>query len=111
MKSIYSIYYIINTIMCMYFTKGINQDGYILCRYCNMMKDNHPIFTYLYNMTSQCDDIILLIQDYVKVDIQTINGGVKNTSVLLQDNTVKCWGNKYYQATPPPSNKTQKPQI
>jgi hypothetical protein len=27
--------------MCMYYTKGINQDGYILCRYCNMMKDIH----------------------------------------------------------------------
>jgi len=79
--------------MCMYFTNGINQDGYILCRYCNMKKYEHPIFSYIYNMTSQCDDIILLIQDYIKFDVQTIKGGGNHIIVLLQDNTVKCWGN------------------
>jgi hypothetical protein len=52
--------------MCMYFTKGINHNGYILCRQCDMVKDIHPIYMYIYNMTSQCDDIILLIQDYIK---------------------------------------------
>ena len=52
--------------MCIYFIKGINQNGYILCLYCGMKKDMHPIYMYIYNMTSQCDDIVLLIQEYIK---------------------------------------------
>ena len=55
--------------MCMYFTKGINQDGHILCRECKMNKDMHPIFTYIYNMTYQRDDIVLLIQDYINLNL------------------------------------------
>ena len=82
--------------MCMYYTKGINQDGYILCRQCNMKKYEHPIFIYIYNNTFQCDDIILLIQDYIKTNTyqsnQTIAGGCRHTMVLLQDNTIRCWG-------------------
>ena len=80
--------------MCMYYTKGINQNGYMLCRYCNMMKDMHPIFIYIYNITYQCDDIILLIQDYIKVDnYNNIACGDRHSIALLQDNTVQCWGN------------------
>ena len=79
--------------MCMYYTKGINQDGYILCRQCNMKKYEHPIFIYIYNNTFQCDDIILLIQDYIKTDIQNIAVGSEYTCVILNDNTVKYWGN------------------
>ena len=47
--------------MCMYFTKGINQNGYMLCLQCKENKNMHSIFMYIYNTTSQCDDIILLI--------------------------------------------------
>ena len=78
--------------MCMYYTKGINQDGYILCRQCNMKKDEHPIFMYIYDMTSQCDDIILLIQEYIKVSNNNIACGHMHSVALLQDNTVRCWG-------------------
>jgi alpha-tubulin suppressor-like RCC1 family protein len=77
----------------MYFTKGINQNGYMLCRYCNMKKYEHPIFIYIYNITYQCDDIVLLIQEYIKINnYKNIAGGLKHSIVLLQDNTVKCWG-------------------
>jgi alpha-tubulin suppressor-like RCC1 family protein len=60
-------------------------------------KDNHFIFSYLYNVTSQCDDILLLIQDYTKSNIKantqrTTAGGHQHIAVLLQNNTVKCWG-------------------
>ena len=83
--------------MCMYFTKGINQDGYILCRQCKENKDMHPIFIYLYNNTFQCDDIILLIQEYIKTDLcQTIAGGYKTSVAILQNNTIKLWGSNYY---------------
>ena len=82
--------------MCMYFTKGIKQNGYMLCSICNMMKDMHPIFIYIYNITYQCDDIILLIQDYIKVDnYNNIACGDRHSIALLQDNTVKCWCNNY----------------
>ena len=80
--------------MCMYFTKGINQNGYVLCLHCNMKKDMHPIFTYLLASTSQCDDIVLLIQEYIEINnYKNIAGGTQHSIVLLQDNTVKCWGN------------------
>ncbi len=82
--------------MCMYFTKGINQNGYMLCLHCNMKKDNHYVFKYIYNITSQCDDIVLLIQDYIKSDTQTIARGKEHTITLLEDNTIKCWGNNMY---------------
>jgi alpha-tubulin suppressor-like RCC1 family protein len=72
----------------MYFTKGIKQNGHILCRECGMKKDKHPIYTYMCNMTSQCDDIILLIQDYIKSDIYTV-GGYKDTFTDLKNNN-KC---------------------
>ena len=83
--------------MCMYFTKGIKKNGYMLCKHCNMKKHEHPIFMYIDNMTSQCDDIILLIQEYIKNDIQSIAGGYQHTVRLMQDNTVKCWGNNYVE--------------
>ena len=78
--------------MCMYFTKGIKQDGYVLCRCCNMKKHEHPIFMYIYDMTFQCDDIILLIQEYIKNDIQSITRGSIHTTRLMQNNTIECWG-------------------
>ena len=91
--------------MCMYYTKGINQDGYMLCLHCNMKKYEHPIFSYIYDITFQCDDIILLIQDYIKVNnYNNIACGELHSLALLQDNTVKCWGrNKYGQCNVPNS--------
>ena len=91
--------------MCMYFTKGINQDGYIMCLHCNMKKCEHPIFSYIYDVTSQCDDIVLLIQEYIKVDdYNNIAYGYEHSIVLLKDNNVKCWGrNKYGQCDVPDS--------
>ena len=78
--------------MCMYFTRGINQNGYMLCRQCKKNKDMHPIFIYLYDTTSQCDDIVLLIQEYIKNDLyQTISGKYKHT-ITLSQGFVKCWG-------------------
>ena len=83
--------------MCMYYTKGINQDGYILCRHCNMKKYEHYIFSYIYNITYQCDDIVLLIQEYIKNDNhKNLACGWEHSIALLQDNTVKCWGNNNY---------------
>jgi len=78
--------------MCMYFTKGIKKKGHMLCMECKKKKNMHPIFTYIYNKTSQCDDIILLIQDYIKVDRQTFDCGYVHCVTLLQNNTIKCNG-------------------
>ena len=74
--------------MCMYFTKGINQNGYIMCLHCNMKKYEHPIFSYIYNITSQCDDIVLLIQEYIKNNNYNNNiaCGSGHSIALLQDN-------------------------
>ena len=83
--------------MCMYFTKGINRNGYIMCLHCNMKKYEHPIFSYIYNITSQCDDVVLLIQDYIKTsNYNNIACKYEHSIVLLEDNTVKCWGNNSY---------------
>ena len=64
--------------MCMYYTEGINQNGYIMCLHCNMGKCEHPIFLYIYDMTSQCDDIVLLIQEYIKIDSYCLRPDIKN---------------------------------
>ena len=91
--------------MFMYYTKGINKNGYMLCLHCKENKNMHHIFSYIYDMTSQCDDIVLLIQEYIKVDdYNNIVGGHKHSIVLLKDNTVKCWGdNSYGQCNVPDS--------
>ena len=82
--------------MCMYFTNGIKKDGHMLCIQCKENKDMHPIFIYIYNFTSQCDDIVLLIQEYIKVDGKTIDYGYEHQVRLLQNNTIECYGDNEF---------------